>query len=397
MSSSLDGSLFGVYIHFPYCRKRCPYCDFATHAREHIPHERYADAVVHELAVRRPLYAGRTLRSVYFGGGTPGLWHADCVARVLAAVLSAFPAHHPSLELTLEANPGELPPAQLAALRLAGINRLSLGVQSLEPRQLVTLGRLHGPGEPVEATANARAAGFDNLSLDLMFGLPGQTLADLDRDLDGILALAPEHLSIYNLTVAERTPFGAMERAGTLNLPDSGICADMFDRVRERTAAVGYEHYEISNFAKPGRRAVHNTLYWNGGEYLGLGSSSHSHHRLPDGSAERFSTVRSVDDYFEQVFKLPFEGALAADPLVAMHEVITPEAAEKEALWLGLRLLDGVERQAHARRHGMDPVERHGTEVARLVREGLLEVGGERVSLTHRGVLFADEVGARFL
>lgn len=388
--------MFGVYVHFPYCRKRCPYCDFATHARERIPHERYADAVVHELGARRGLYAGRALRSVYFGGGTPGLWQPDCVERVLRAILAAFPEHHPSLELTLEANPGELPLEQLVALRQAGINRLSLGVQSLEPKHLVTLGRLHGAVEPVSATANARAAGFDNLSLDLMFGLPGQTLAELDRDLDGMLEMGPEHLSIYNLTVEERTPFGAMQRAGTLKLPDSNVCADMFERVRERMSAAGYEHYEISNYAKPGRRAAHNSLYWNGGEYLGLGSSSHSHLRSPDGSSQRFSTVRSVDDYFDKVPAVSGDGPLIHDPIVATHEIITPDAAEREALWLGLRLLDGVERKAHARRHGMDPVERHASEVARLVKEGLLDVG-ERLSLTQRGVLFADEVGARFL
>jgi len=386
--------VFGVYIHFPYCRKRCPYCDFATHARERIPHDQYADGVLHELAVRAPLFADRRAVSIYFGGGTPGLWRPDCVARVRAAVAAAFDAT-PDAEITLEANPGELPYEQLVALRQAGINRLSLGVQSLEPAHLVTLGRLHGASEPREAVLNARRAGFDNLSLDLMFGLPGQTLAQLDRDLDGLLALAPEHLSIYNLTVEERTPFGAMKREGTLILPESGVCADMFERVRDRMAAAGYQHYEISNWALPGRRAVHNTLYWAGCEYLGLGSSAHSFRREAQ-AGERFATVRSVDDWFE---RLPRMGgpSLAADAGLQLHERLDHDALEREAMWLGLRLMDGIDRRAHAARHGQDPALRHADELARLDREGLVTVDPERVRLTRRGVLFADEVGARFI
>lgn len=386
--------MFGVYIHFPYCRKRCPYCDFATHARERIPHEEYAAAVLRELQVRAPLFPGRRAASIYFGGGTPGLWKAECVAQVLAAVKNAFDAL-PDAEVTLEANPGELPYQQLASLRLAGVTRLSLGVQSLQPRHLHALGRLHGTEEPREAVANARRAGFDNLSLDLMFGLMGQTMDELDRDLDGLLSLEPEHLSIYNLTVEERTPFGAMKREGSLILPDSGICADMFERVRERMLAAGFEHYEISNYARPGRRAVHNTLYWQGDEYLGLGSSAHSYRRQA-GVGERFATVRSVDDWFAQVPRMG-EGPIDKDSGLQLYERLDAEALEREAMWLGLRLLDGIERSKHSEKHGRDPAERHAGELEKLAREGLVEVSADRVRLTRRGVLFADEVGARFI
>lgn len=390
--------MFGVYIHFPYCRKRCPYCDFATHARERIPHERYARAVLDELKARAPLYAGRTLRSIYFGGGTPGLWRVDCLAQVLTEIRATFATEEDSQpEITVECNPGELPDEQLHALRAAGVNRLSLGVQSLEPRHLVTLGRLHGTDEPRDAVRRARAAGFDNLSLDLMFGLPSQTLPELDRDLDGILGLGPEHVSIYNLTVEERTPFGAMQRAGTLLLPDTGLVAEMYELVDARARAAGYDHYEISNFARPSRRAVHNSLYWAGGEYLGLGSSAHSHRLLPDGRGERFATVRSVDDYLKLIDRAGSAPRLADDPALAMHEELAADALEREGMWLGLRLLDGVSRAIHAARHGADPAARHADELGRLVREGLIEITPELIRLTRRGVLFADEVGARFL
>ena len=375
--------MFGVYIHFPYCRKRCPYCDFAVHARARIPHEEYARAVRRELDARAPLYAGRRLVSVYFGGGTPGLWRADCLGGVLAAVRAAFPADG-AVEVTVEANPDDLPRAHLAALRAAGVNRLSIGVQSLQDKHLHTLGRLHGRAEAERAVADARAAGFDNLSVDLMFGLPAQTLTELEADLGGVLALEADHVSVYNLTVEPRTAFGGLARAGVLSVPDSGVAAEMYERIDERLARAGYGHYEISSWARPGRRAVHNTLYWTGGEYLGLGCSASSFRRLPDGGGERFSVARSVDAWLRA-------------PDVTSHETLDPAALEREAVWLGLRLLDGIDRAAHRRLYGVDPVAAHAAEVDRLVVEGLAEVTPERLRLTRRGVLFADEVGARFV
>ncbi|HEY7956318.1 MAG TPA: radical SAM family heme chaperone HemW [Polyangia bacterium] len=387
--------MFGVYIHFPYCRKRCPYCDFAVHARARIPHDRYAEKVVAELEARAPLFAGRRAHTLYFGGGTPGLWRSDCIAKVVAAVRDRF-ALGEKAEVTVEANPDDLPRAQLDGLLAAGVNRLSIGVESLEPKHLATLGRLHGPNEAVQAVREARAAGFTNLSLDLMFGLPAQTMVELERDLDGLLALSPEHLSVYNLTVEERTPFFALTRSGALKVPDSGLCAEMYERVMARLAAAGFGHYEISSWARPGRRAEHNTLYWTGGEYLGLGCSAASHRRLPGKmGGERFSNVRSVDEWFAAA---PGDGEdLARDPALGSYERLDGGALEKEALWLGLRFLDGLDRARHAARHGADPLVHHAGELERLAREGLVTITEDRIRLTPRGVLFADEVGARLL
>jgi oxygen-independent coproporphyrinogen-3 oxidase len=299
------------------------------------------------------------------------------------------------LEITVEANPEDLPEEQLAALRAAGVNRLSLGVQSLEPRHLRALGRLHDPEAARRAVAEARAAGFDNLSLDLMFALSGQTLAELDRDLAGLVELAPDHLSVYTLTVEARTAFSVLVREGLMRLPDSGLATDMYERVRERLGRAGFEHYEISSYARPGRRARHNTLYWTGGEYLGLGCSAHSF-RVRDGGGERFATVRSVDKYFAVQQGLG-QGPLEGDPGLQLYERLDGAALEREAMWLGLRLLDGIDRAAYARRHGVDPVAAHAPEVERLVGDGLVEVTPERLRLSRRGVLFADEAGARFL
>jgi oxygen-independent coproporphyrinogen-3 oxidase len=372
--------MFGVYIHFPYCRKRCPYCDFAVHARQRIPHERYADAVLAELALRAPLFAGRRAVSLYFGGGTPGLWQADQIARVVDGVRTTFAL---AGEVTVEANPDDLPRPQLDALRAAGVNRLSIGVQSFQPRHLHTLGRLHGADEARAAVRQARAAGFDNLSLDLMFALPAQTLAELDADLHELLALEPDHVSIYNLTVEERTAFSALAKRGLLHVPENSVAAEMYERVMARLATAGLQHYEISSYARPGKGAVHNTLYWTGGEYLGLGCSAHSLRR-DGGAGVRFAVVRNVDEYLKE-------------PRLVQEERLEPAALEREAVWLGLRLLDGIDRAGHVRRFGVDPVTAHAAEVARLADEGLVEVSPERLRLTPRGVLFADEVGARFL
>jgi oxygen-independent coproporphyrinogen-3 oxidase len=377
--------MLGVYIHFPYCRKRCPYCDFAVHARARIPHEQYATAVRRELDARAPLFApvAGSLVSVYFGGGTPGLWRADCLGSVLAAVRAAFAAPG-AVEVTVEANPDDLPRAHLDALVAAGVNRLSLGAQSLQDKHLHTLGRTHGAAAVERAVADARAAGIAQLSIDLMFALPAQTLTELEADLAGVIALGPDHVSVYNLTVEERTAFGGLARAGLLALPDSGVAAEMYERIDERLRGAGFEHYEISSWAKPGRRAVHNTLYWTGGDYLGLGCSAHSFRRLPDGGGERFSVARSVDKWLH-------------DTAFATREVLDAAALEREAVWLGLRLLDGIDRAAHQQRHGVDVVAAHAAEVERLVAEGLLVVTPERLRLSARGVLFADEVGARFV
>jgi oxygen-independent coproporphyrinogen-3 oxidase len=292
-----------------------------------------------------------------------------------------------SIEVTVEANPDDLPRAQLEGLRAAGVNRLSLGVQSLSDKHLRTLGRQHGRAEAERAVAEARAVGFESLSIDLMFGMPSQTLTELEADLAGVLAMEPDHISVYNLTVEDRTAFGAMQRSGLLAVPDSGVCAEMYERIDARLTRGGFQHYEISSWARPGRRAAHNSIYWSGGEYLGLGCSAHSFRRvIVDGGVggERFSVARSVDDWLRE-------------PVVASRETLDSFALEREGVWLGLRLVDGIDRARHRRLYGVDPVAAHQAEVARLVDEGLVRVTPERLQLTARGVLFADEVGARFV
>lgn len=406
--------MFGVYIHFPYCQQRCPYCDFAVAVRKTLPHERYLAALRAELGAKAALFAGRRAVSVYFGGGTPSLWRPECVAGALDAVLAAFPSP-PGVapEVTLECDPHGVSDEQLAALRQAGVNRLSIGAQSLQPRHLKKLGRQHQPGDVPDLVQRARALGYKNLSLDLMIGLIGQRPAELADDLARLLALAPEHLSLYQLTIEPGTALAARVRRGEVPPPDEGAQADAYDQVRRTLKGAGYLHYEISSFARrteadqaAGRdlRAVHNRLYWTSGEYLGLGVSAHSFRLLPDGSGERFANVRGVESHLAlwggrsaPVAFTPAEPPSCGAPGLQLYEPRSADELGREALWLGLRALDGLSCERFAALHGYDPRQRHAELLARLVERGLLERSGEILRLSPRGALFADEVGAEFL
>jgi putative oxygen-independent coproporphyrinogen III oxidase len=380
----------GVYVHFPFCSVRCPYCDFAVDTRPEIPHDEYADAVIREIDARRPWFTGATgelpeLRSIYFGGGTPGLWRPDALGRVVEAARRAFGG--PSverLEITVEANPGEVTTAHLEALRACGVNRLSLGVQAFQDGLLRGIGRNHDGAAAPSAVAAARAAGFQALSCDLMYGLPGQTMDDWRRSVESLVALAPEHVSAYALTVERGTAFGALDRAGRLPRPDDEAVAAMFTWGRQALAEAGYQQYEVSSYARPGRRAVHNGLYWSGAAYLGAGASAASFRPLTDGSGWRFTNPRATDTWLR-------------DPGPAEAELRPREALENEALWLGLRTSDGVDRLAHAARYGRDPLAPAARVAAarQCVEAGWLEVTEVALRLTPAGFLFADEVAGR--
>jgi oxygen-independent coproporphyrinogen III oxidase len=386
------GDPLGVYVHFPFCSVRCPYCDFAVDTRTEIPHDTYAEAVVAELAARASWYAGAgPLVSIYFGGGTPGLWRPDALGRVIEAARGAFGAPPAAdLEITVEVNPGETDAARLAALRAQGVNRLSIGIQAFEDRLLAALGRNHDAAAGPAAVAAARAAGFDDLSIDLIFGIPGQALDDWRRAVDAAIALAPDHLSAYALTIERGTVFGARDRAGQLPRPDDEAVAAMFEHARAAFAAAGLAPYEISSYARQGRRARHNQLYWSLAPYLGVGASAASFRPLADGGGWRFSNPRATDVY------LAAARAAGGSPAVRHVERRSAADLENEALWLGLRTADGVDRAAHRARHGCDPLAGREPAVSAAVAAGWLAVDAAAVRLTPAGELFADEIAGRF-
>jgi oxygen-independent coproporphyrinogen-3 oxidase len=330
---------------------------------------------------------------VYFGGGTPGLWRPAALHRVLEGIRQRFGAPSTdALEITVEANPGELDEPHLRALRAAGVNRISLGAQSFHDDELRAIGRNHDAAAIAPAVAAVRRAGFQNLTCDLMFGLPGQSADSWRRSVEALLALAPEHVSAYALTIERGTAFGALDRAGRLTRPDDEAVAELYRWGRAALAAAGYQPYEISSYARPGFRAVHNQLYWTQGAYLGLGASAASFRPLVDGTGYRFSNPRGTERYLQQV-----AGAGAAGPSPAKVEHRSATDLENEALWLALRTSDGVDRIAHRARFGADPLasaERQH-EARRCQHSGWLDIGPDRLRLTDEGVLFADEVASR--
>jgi oxygen-independent coproporphyrinogen-3 oxidase len=362
----------GLYVHLPFCPQVCPYCGFAvTPARPRL-HERYIGALCAELESRAAL--GRPLDTVYFGGGTPTLLAPELLGRILETARRC-PGIRAGAELTVEANPEGADAARFAALRDLGFNRLSLGVQSFAAASLVLLGRGHDPARAEAACAAARGAGFENLSLDLIFAVPGAPPGDWEHSLERALAQEPEHLSAYALTIEEGTPFAKRQRRGDLApLPEEEE-ALAFERGAARLEAAGFEHYEVSNFARPGFRSRHNWGYWQGGEYLGVGLAAHSFL-----GGRRSWNQRRLRDYLGAVEagRSPEAGA----------EVLGPAAARGEALWLGLRTSEGI-----ALEPGLAERERFGD----LVAAGYLELRGERVGLTRRGFALADAIGVELM
>jgi oxygen-independent coproporphyrinogen-3 oxidase len=382
----LDGrfmSDLGVYIHYPWCRSRCSYCDFpiAIAPVAEIPHRPYLTAVLDELGLRVREFAGRRLLSVYFGGGTPSLWPADCLAEALSAVCAAFEAEPRSLEVTIEANPVDCTAERMAGWRAAGIDRVSIGVQSLAAGDLVALGRDHRMGDGPAAVDAALAAGFRRMSADLILGAPRRGTTGGGDPLAGAVALSGRsvpHLSVYELTVAEGTPLERQIARGEVMPQDEDRLADLYVAAHDLLAAAGYEHYEVSSYARPGARAVHNSLYWRAAEYLGLGSGAASFRREPGGGGLRWTNHRSVGRYL---------AAPAGERRADTEELDGVELAA-DRVWLGLRTADGVEAEALAG---------HGRLVDWLGQSGLAVVGPDRIRPTLRGFLYSDQVARRVL
>jgi oxygen-independent coproporphyrinogen-3 oxidase len=378
-------SPFHLYVHFPFCSSRCPYCAFYFVVGRGEVRAAYVDAVVEEVrrAASDPRFAGRTVGSVYFGGGTPSLMEAAAVARIRAAAGASF-AVEPDAETSLEANPDGLEDARLAALRESGVNRLTLGWQALRPEHLRTLGRTHAPEDARRSLETARRAGFENVGVDLMFGLPRQTAEEWRADLAQVVALGPDHVSAYELTLEEGTRFARRSAEGRLDLPDEETRADMFEAVDEVLQPAGIRRYEISNFARPGRECRHNVAGWRGGDLLGVGASAASHVEHV-----RWTNVADLDEYVRRIGR----GESAAGALEELDE----ETWAAEDLYLGLRLRDGLDAGERLRRVPEPGRSRLQAVLDGSAARGLLESEGDRVCLSRRGRLLADQVFAELL
>jgi oxygen-independent coproporphyrinogen-3 oxidase len=340
----------------------------------------YVDALALEV---RAAGQGERVATVFFGGGTPSILPADAIAALLRACYDPFDVDVEA-EISLEANPGTVDETQLVALRQAGVNRLSFGVQSAHTHELSLLGRLHDFPQAAQSVAMARNAGFNNASLDLIYGLPGQSLANWRATLEAALALAPDHLSCYCLSVEEGTLLADWVTAGHIAEPDADLAAQMFELTAELLGDAGFHHYEISNWAKPGFECRHNLVYWRDGAYLGFGAGAHSHR---DGW--RWWNIRRPVAYIARVQS-------GASP-VEEREEIDPTRAMGEMMILGLRLSEGVRADAFRERFGQELETVYSRELTELSTSGLLEWNGERVRLTDRGQLLGNQVFLRFL
>ncbi|HKY06655.1 MAG TPA: radical SAM family heme chaperone HemW, partial [Candidatus Binatia bacterium] len=295
---------FSLYIHIPYCVSKCPYCDFNSHVVAEIPEASYTDALLAELEHYGALeeWRGRTVQSIFFGGGTPSTFQPTSIGKLLAWVAATFVINL-DCEITLEANPGTVDSEKFFGYRDAGVNRISVGVQSFQPRLLKFLGRIHGGDEARAALEVVRQAGFENFSFDLIYASPGQTLSELEADLDAALAFQPPHLSAYNLTFEEGTPFFHEYRAGRMRSLGEDEEIAMAELIETKFSAAGLLRYEISNYARRGWHSRHNVNYWRSGDYLGLGAGAHSYRRDDAGSAtgRRWSNEKNPGRYMAQV------------------------------------------------------------------------------------------------
>ncbi|OGP86498.1 MAG: hypothetical protein A2Y95_07885 [Deltaproteobacteria bacterium RBG_13_65_10] len=380
---------FGLYVHIPFCASRCPYCDFTVTVTRRRPEKEYAAALVAELGARWNAgpWPDAGVRSVYFGGGTPSLVDPAMIENVLLEARRLAGPRFTPREITLEANPEGLDVHALKVWRRLGVDRLSLGAQSFKPEHLAFLGRTHRAVDIRAASQAARAAGFSNVSLDLIFGLPDQTIADLERDLEEALALGPDHLSCYSLTMEPSTAHGRAWKAKKFVLPDEEQQAEMITLIVSRLSKAGLDRYEISNFAREGYASVHNRHYWLRESYLGIGTGAHSFIASPEGGV-RWWNLRDHRRYIQL--------ALQGRSCVEQEERLSAVDARREWIFLRLRGVEGFCRREFRTLFGADPGEAFPGVLRPLVEAGLLSVRGGRIALTEEGRLLADEVFLSF-
>jgi oxygen-independent coproporphyrinogen-3 oxidase len=374
----------GIYIHIPFCKARCSYCDFATGAYEGALAERYVRAVACEIRNFRASEDMAEVETIYFGGGTPSLLTPTQVAHILEAVRERFRVASDA-EMTMEMNPGTVSPQCLREFRALGINRASFGAQTFDDRELKRLGRTHTADDVRRTIKDLREAGFTNVSFDLIAGLPRQTLAAWSRNLDEALSLLPEHLSFYLLEVHEGTPLAEQIRRGAQPSPDDDVAAEMYRLMLERSKGAGYEHYEISNLCLPGYASRHNTKYWTGEAVYGFGCSAHSF----DGASTRWANERDAARYTEAIE--------SKDSAIVETVELDERARRAESVFLGLRLMRGVNLSEYRARFGSDLRDEYSSDLERLSDAGLITFDNELMKLTTTGVLLSNEVFSLFV
>lgn len=379
---------FSLYVHIPYCFHKCPYCDFNTYAVSQAPEREYTDSILSELDFRAalPEWKGREVQTIFFGGGTPSLFHPTQIGKVIGTARNRF-QFASNIEISLEANPGTISYESLAGYREAGVNRLSIGAQSFNVNLLKKLGRIHTADQIHSSFENATQAGFLNINLDLMFGIPDQTLSDFQSDLTRALEFGLAHISAYGLTIEKGTPFYSAHKRGDLKLPPEESVIEMMQELENVLPSRGFQRYEISNFSKPLCEARHNLAYWNGDDYLGLGAGAHSFNAL--GSfGRRWANYALPAKYAE--------AATSSGNAEGWHEELDLKGSIFEFFFLGLRKIAGVSQRVFSEKFGIQVEQAYPRLLDFLSDEGLLTVHGDQVALSSKGILVADSVIGNF-
>ena len=369
-----------VYIHIPFCAAKCNYCAFNSKVAPADLRENYVDAIITEIKTNPCSLL--PVPSIYFGGGTPTVLTLNQLGKIFNAVRNKFHVYE-NAEITIEANPGTVDKNFLRELRTIGFNRISLGVQSFNDALLKILGRIHNSKTAISTVTNTRNI-FDNVSLDLMYSLPNQTLDDVKFDVQRAADLNVNHISIYGLEVEEGTKFFQLHEEGRLNLPDENICGDMYDYITEILPRLGYERYEVSNFAKDGKKSRHNIGYWTGRKYFGFGAGAHSY------SGElRTSNIADVESYVKKI--------RAGSDVSQLEEVVTKQAAMEEFCFLGLRMTEGIDAQIFLKKFGENILDVYKNVIEKNLRLGLIDISGDKIFLTARGMKVGNVVFSDFL
>jgi oxygen-independent coproporphyrinogen-3 oxidase len=370
---------FGVYVHWPFCRAKCPYCDFNSHVRHGgIDEGRFLAAYLTELSHFAALAPGRSVSSIFFGGGTPSLMRPGSIAAIIDAIAKHWRIA-PDAEITLEANPTSVEAENFAGYRSAGINRLSLGVQALDDQSLKALGRLHTADEALAALALAKRH-FDRVSFDLIYAREGQTAREWRGELAQALSHAADHLSLYQLTIEEGTPFAALHEAGSLRIPDGELAGELYSLTQELCEAAGLPAYEISNHARSGSESRHNLIYWRGHDYAGIGAGAHSR-ITADGRKRARSTIKSPEGWLTKIE--------ARGHGIVSDEALSAEDSAEEYLLMGLRLAEGIDLARLAAIGGSALDENR---LDALESDGLITRSGSRLAATHEGRLVLNRL-----
>lgn len=368
----------GIYIHIPFCLSKCPYCDFNSIVMDSDLAEEYVKFLLKEIQNFSESQTEKMfVETVYFGGGTPSFLRTSQLADILATVFSSFEVK-PDAEISLEANPGTLKKEKVEKLRKSGFNRASLGVQSFVDKELKILGRVHNNEQAIKSYKILRKY-FNNLSLDLIFGIPGQSLKTWRRNLNMALKLKPEHLSVYSLTIEEGTPFHYLWKQGKLSLPGEEETREMYLESINLLKAQGYRQYELSNFARKGFECQHNLRYWQGKEYIGFGAGAHSYFQ-----EVRWGNIKDIKKYTE--------GCMKGTPIIDFKEKLTPSQKINEFIFLGLRMTEGIDLKKLKENLNFDLEKEKKMEISELIKGRFLKMGKNNLRLTKKGILVADSI-----